>query len=225
MARPQRSLNYYQVLGLKPGVTAQEIKKAYRQLVKSHHPDIDYSVQSASERGKATERMAKINEAYETLIDKSRRAEYDVLIGFAKRQAIVLDSIDEERLREKYLRGAFTPARQAVVKVLGQYKKKLADLSQDIFDDQLVSDFEVYVNEVESGLLYASQSLSSGETPKSLVGAVRWMRHSIAQAADGLDELRRFCQNYDYQHLYVAQNLFKIAVEHSRRALHEVKAS
>jgi hypothetical protein len=51
-----------------------------------------------------------------------------------------------------------------------------------------------------------------------LEGSVRWMRHSIAQAADGLEELHTFCKNYDYDHLSMAGNLFKIALEHAARA-------
>jgi hypothetical protein len=44
------------------------------------------------------------------------------------------------------------------------------------------------------------------------------MRYGIAQAADGLEEMRRFCQNYDYDHLTMAENLFRIALDLSRQA-------
>jgi hypothetical protein len=50
------------------------------------------------------------------------------------------------------------------------------------------------------------------------------MRHAIAQAADGLEELQYFCQNFDYDHLAMADNLFKIAREHSARALQVSKS-
>ena len=32
-------MNPYEVLGLKPGATQEEIKKAYRNLIKQYHPD------------------------------------------------------------------------------------------------------------------------------------------------------------------------------------------
>lgn len=50
------------------------------------------------------------------------------------------------------------------------------------------------------------------------------MRYSIAQAVDGLEEARRFCQNYDYNHLHMAGNLFKESNELSRKALQLTKA-
>lgn len=57
----KRQTNYYQMLGLAPEVSALEIKRAYRTLVKNHHPDVDYHDQDVSERKRATEYMMQIN--------------------------------------------------------------------------------------------------------------------------------------------------------------------
>ena len=57
---------------------------------------------------------------------------------------------------------------------------------------------------------------------RRLLGRERTIRpftlRAFAQAADGLEEMRRFCQNYDYDHLSMAGNLFRIAVDLSRQA-------
>jgi hypothetical protein len=95
----------------------------------------------------------------------------------------------------------------------------LTDLSLDIYDDELVETFTIYVDEVERTLLRSSNSFSSRPTPRSLNAAVQMMRYAIAQAADGLDELKRFCQNYDYDHLHMAQNLFRESNDLSRQSL------
>jgi len=57
--------NPYEVLGLKPGATQEEIKTAYRELVKKYHPDryMDNPLNDLAE-----EKMREINEAYETLM-------------------------------------------------------------------------------------------------------------------------------------------------------------
>ena len=57
--------NPYEVLGLKPGATEEEIKAAYRELVKKYHPDryMDNPLNDLAE-----EKMREINEAYDTLI-------------------------------------------------------------------------------------------------------------------------------------------------------------
>jgi len=56
--------NPYEVLGIKPGATQEEIKKAYRTLVKQYHPD---KHRDNPLSGLASEKLQEINEAYEML--------------------------------------------------------------------------------------------------------------------------------------------------------------
>lgn len=63
--------DYYEVLGLEKGATAEDIKKAYRKLAKANHPDLHPGDKAAEERFK------EINEAYEVLSDDDKRAKYD----------------------------------------------------------------------------------------------------------------------------------------------------
>ena len=62
--------DYYEVLGLSKGASQDEIKRAYRQLAKKYHPDIN------KEPG-AEEKFKEINEAYDTLSDEQKKARYD----------------------------------------------------------------------------------------------------------------------------------------------------
>lgn len=57
-------MNPYEVLGIKPGATQDEIKSAYRKLIKQYHPDkfVDNPLKDLAE-----EKMMQINEAYDTL--------------------------------------------------------------------------------------------------------------------------------------------------------------
>ena len=57
---------YYRILGLKDGASQEEIKKAYRQLAKEHHPD-KFVNASDSEKKFHESKMKEINEAYENL--------------------------------------------------------------------------------------------------------------------------------------------------------------
>lgn len=60
----------YEILGVSRSASTQEIKKAYKQLVKIWHPD-------KNNNPDATNTFMKINEAYETLTDDNKRAMYD----------------------------------------------------------------------------------------------------------------------------------------------------
>ncbi len=63
--------DYYEVLGIKKGATADEIKKAYRRLARKHHPDVNPGDKSAEDKFKG------ITEAHEVLSDEKKRKIYD----------------------------------------------------------------------------------------------------------------------------------------------------
>lgn len=63
--------DYYKVLGTSPKASAKEIKETYRHLARKYHPDVNPGDAGAEERFK------EINEAYEALRDKKKRARYD----------------------------------------------------------------------------------------------------------------------------------------------------
>ena len=63
--------DYYEVLGIDKGADEGSIKKAYRNLAKKYHPDMNPG------NAEAEQRFKEVNEAYSVLSDPDKKAKYD----------------------------------------------------------------------------------------------------------------------------------------------------
>lgn len=65
--------NHYEILGVDRKASEDDIKKAFRKLVRQYHPDV-------SKAADADTRMSEINAAYDVLRDPQKRSEYDQML-------------------------------------------------------------------------------------------------------------------------------------------------
>src|SRR5947208_2661652 len=65
----KRKRDYYTVLGIDRSASEADIKRAFRELARQHHPDVN-----PQDEG---ERFREINEAYAVLSDRDSRQRYD----------------------------------------------------------------------------------------------------------------------------------------------------
>jgi curved DNA-binding protein CbpA len=74
---PKSSFDPYATLGVSPTADAGQVQAAYRRLARRHHPDL-------STDGASTERMQRINQAWDILSDPGRKARYDADAALAR---------------------------------------------------------------------------------------------------------------------------------------------
>lgn len=81
MPEPTSSLthSYYDLLGLRPNASVQEIRRSYRDLSKLYHPDT-----TELESAIATQKFQALNEAYAVLSSPEKRIGYDYKIGYSR---------------------------------------------------------------------------------------------------------------------------------------------
>lgn len=80
---PEQPQNFYQVIGVSKEATVSEIRKAYYKLSRKYHPDKNGGCPEA------TKKFQTLAEAYETLSDDEKRAEYD--------SALLVEAADKEQ--------------------------------------------------------------------------------------------------------------------------------
>lgn len=66
--------DYYQILGVDRNASENDIKKAYRNLAKKYHPDVN-------KNSDAETKFKEIQEAYEVLSDPSKKRQYDAVLN------------------------------------------------------------------------------------------------------------------------------------------------
>lgn len=71
-------MNPYEVLGISENASEEEIKRAYKEMVKKYHPD---KYQDNPLADLAEEKLQEVNEAYDMLIKKGNSSSYDYGFG------------------------------------------------------------------------------------------------------------------------------------------------
>jgi molecular chaperone DnaJ len=235
-------IDHYAVLGVLTTATQLQIKQAYRQLAKQHHPD------SRQEQG-SHEVIAQINGAYEVLGDPQRRRQYDqhrrylnqaqaagleVEPDARSRQARTADLHNQYRQRrqaaqtadlnqQQWMRQVYSPVDRLLAKILTPLKTQVRALSADPFDDQLMADFQAYLEACREVLERARQKFKSMPNPAQAAGVAANLYYCMNQLEDGIEEMERFTYTYDDGYLHTGQELFRISQQLRREASAAVK--
>ena len=226
--------NHYDTLNVSRSATLTEIKQAYRHLAKLFHPD--------SKRETADhEKIIQVNAAYEVLSDSQRRQSYDRQLRYQQHQsksrkqynraAQTQQSYRRHRRTSQqadtqlsdWLQQVYKPVNHLISCILNPLEEQLDELSADPFDDELMAEFQAYLEECRQYLNQAQQSFRSQPNPTNIAGASASLYYCLNQLGDGIEELELFTLNYDDYYLHIGQELFRIAANLRYEARNAIK--
>jgi molecular chaperone DnaJ len=220
---------YYEALDVSPKANQTEIKHAYRRLAKLFHPDSNQAIANH-------DRIAGINEAYEVLSDPERRQVYDRQIGMLParatsfhRQTRTAVAQSEYRQRRRpgqtadehsklWLQTVYRPVNRLLCQILNPLEDQIDQLAADPFDDELMEEFQAYLDDCRDRLMQAQRFFQSFPNPANLAGVASNLYYCLNQTGDGIEELERFTYSYGEHYLHTGQELFRIAQKLKREA-------
>ena len=209
----------YRVLGVSPAATADEIKAAYRALVKQHHPDA----------GGDDRTILALNAAWEVLGDADRRRRHDHTRssqsqakapssaaagpGFSvtRARAQAGRSAATEAELQQWLQQVHAPIDRLLAQVINPFAAQLKALSADPYDDQLMDAFCSFLEQSQARLdkvelLYRSHPCAPGAQAFALD-----LYHCLSLVKDALVELERYTMGYVDAYLHDGRELIRQA--------------
>ncbi len=220
----------YQVLGVSSNASSAEIKAAYRQLVKRHHPDA----------GGDDEGILVLNAAWEVLGDAEQRRAYD---SSRNQATAVAEEAHQRGMRNArataaaraakgqgaaaddalahWLHDVYAPIDRLLGKVINPFPEQFRALSADPYDDALMETFCAYLEQSRSRLEKVNLLYRSLPIPSSAQGFGLSVYHCLSQVEDAISELERYTMGYVDSYLHDGREMLREAKKRRTRLQEE----
>lgn len=224
MVSSMSEANHYQSLEISQDATLAQIKQAYRRIAKQYHPDVNPNVGDR-------DRIIHINAAYEVLSDPQKRRSYDASLYSNQpqirpnsgRKSYPNSGQDIDELFHQWLAEVYLPVNRLLAKILNSLQEQLDELAADPFDDELLEDFQAYLEDCREFLSRAQILFNSMPNPPNVARIAANLYYCLNQVGDGIEEFQWFTLNYDDYYLHTGQELFRIASKLRREAQFDMK--
>ena len=195
----------YQILKVDPSAKLEEIKKAYRELVKIHHPD----------KGGDSTVMLEINSAWEILKKEHRNPnlnKFENLKVYNQKQ-YKKDTNDYSKSEDikKWFHNIYLPIDKLLGQIINPLGSKIRDLSADPYDQLLMDSFCQYIEKSKNKITRIKKIYTSFPSPSIIRDFSLDLYHCLSQVEDGISELERYTMGYVDEYLHDGKSMITSA--------------
>ena len=195
----------YQILKVHPSAKLEEIKKAYRKLVKIHHPD----------KGGDSAVMLEINSAWEILKKKHKDLNFNKVNNSKvynhneyKRESNNYSNSEDIK---KWFQNIYLPIDKLLGQIMNPLISKIRDLSADPYDQILMDSFCLYLEESKKKITKIKKIYTSFASPSIIRDFSLDLYHCLSHVEDGINELERYTLGYVDNYLHDGKAMIAIA--------------
>ena len=195
----------YQILKVHPSAKLEEIKKAYRKLVKIHHPD----------KGGNAAVMLEVNSAWEILKKKHKdlnlnKVNNSKLYNQNEYKRETNNHSKPEDLK-KWFQNVYIPIDKLLGQIINPLGSKIRDLSADPYDEILMDSFCLYLEQSKNKITKIKEIYTSFACPSIIRDFSLDLYHCLSHVEDGINELERFTMGYVDNYLHDGKAMIAIA--------------
>ena len=195
----------YQILKVHPSAKLEEIKKAYRKLVKIHHPD----------KGGDSAVMLEINSAWEILKKNHKDLNLNKVNNSKvynqneyKRESNNYSNSEDIK---KWFQNIYLPIDKLLGQIMNPLISKIRDLSADPYDQILMDSFCLYLEESKKKITKIKKIYTSFASPSIIRDFSLDLYHCLSHVEDGINELDRYTMGYVDNYLHDGKAMIAIA--------------
>ena len=188
-----------------PSAKLEEIKKAYRKLVKIHHPD----------KGGDSAVMLEVNSAWEILKKKHKdlnlnKVNNSKLYNQNEYKRETNNHSKPEDLK-KWFQNVYIPIDKLLGQIINPLGSKIRDLSADPYDEILMDSFCLYLEQSKNKITKIKEIYTSFACPSIIRDFSLDLYHCLSHVEDGINELERFTMGYVDNYLHDGKAMIAIA--------------
>ena len=191
----------YQILKVHPNTKIEDIKKAYKELVKIHHPD----------KGGDIKVMLEINAAWEVLKKKNKNLNLNEVnnskIYKQKKYKKDRDNYYQSEAIKNWFQNIYLPIDKLLGQIINPLSSNIKDLSADPYDEILMDSFCLYLEKSKNKIKKVKIIYTSISSPSLVKNFSLDLYHCLSQVEDGLNELERYTMGYVDNYLHDGKSM------------------